>query len=188
MQPLLLYKSNKFYIFRGRVCSLAMRTRHIVFGGHPAVHCFSTLSHKRHDFEKEKQLNIKNGILILFTKRLSKLFLFLRRIGREMLNNVCWSLCKVPVILVRFWWNLNLLDRFSKNTHIKRHENPSSGSLGVPCGRTGRSKQSVFAILRTCQNFYHSFGINDRWTYVRHLEHGCERGLWACSVRTDRAS
>jgi len=36
---------------------------------------------------------------------------------------------------VRFWWNLNFLGRFSKNNRIKIHENWSSGSRVVPCGR-----------------------------------------------------
>jgi hypothetical protein len=44
---------------------------------------------------------------------------------------------KVPVNFVGFWWIFNFLDRFSKKTlNIKFHENPSSGSRVIPCGRT----------------------------------------------------
>ena len=36
-----------------------------------------------------------------------------------MIENVYWSSCTVvPFILVRVCWNLNLLDRFSKNIQI----------------------------------------------------------------------
>ena len=33
---------------------------------------------------------------------------------------------------------LELIDIFSKNTHVKFHENPSSGSRVVPSGRADR--------------------------------------------------
>ena len=38
-----------------------------------------------------------------------------------MIKNVYWPSRKVPIFLVRFEWNLNFLDRFSKSTHIKFH-------------------------------------------------------------------
>ena len=48
------------------------------------------------------------------------------------------SSCKVPVNLVRFWWNLDFLDNFlfENYSHIKFHKNTSSGSRVVPCGQT----------------------------------------------------
>jgi hypothetical protein len=49
---------------------------------------------------------------------LSKTFLILRRIQLEIVINENTPSCKVPVILVTFWWNLNFLNRFSKKSQI----------------------------------------------------------------------
>ena len=56
-----------------------------------------------------------------------KKILILRRI-ENIIINVHMSSCKAPVILVRFQSNLKYLDRFSKNTLTKFHENSSVGA------------------------------------------------------------
>ena len=45
---------------------------------------------------------------------LSQIFLILRRNKTDMVKNVHWSSCKVPVILVIFAWKVNFLHRVSK--------------------------------------------------------------------------
>ena len=94
---------------------------------------------------------------------LSEIYLFLRRIDRDMIKNVHWSPCKVPVIPVRFEWNLNFLDSFAKSTYISDfNENSSSGMQFVVFaqteGRTDMTKLIVafrnFAIAPKTLNIF----------------------------------
>jgi hypothetical protein len=83
----------------------AMRMPHIMLSSValPALQHFSTLSHKRHDFRGKKKplLSIK-CVLSFSAQLLSELFFSLRRNEPDMIINVSWSSCKVPVILVRY--------------------------------------------------------------------------------------
>ena len=62
-----------------------------------------------HDFREKKLLNIK-CVFWFSLQHSSETFLFLRISEWDMIRNVCWSLCKGPVIFVRFSWNMNFQD------------------------------------------------------------------------------
>jgi hypothetical protein len=75
----------------------------------------STLSYTRHDFRRKK---IEHKMCVSFSFQLgSETFLILWRI-RYIIVNLRRSFCAVPLILVKFLWNLNFLGRFSSNPQI----------------------------------------------------------------------
>jgi hypothetical protein len=67
-------------------------------------------------FSEKMLLNIKCGFW--FSVRLLPETFLVLRTERDIIINVHRSSCKVPLILVKFEWNLNFLNRFSKNTQI----------------------------------------------------------------------
>ena len=82
----------------------------------PGVPFFSTLFHKRHDFRKK--ITKPKMCVLIYSTTFVETFLILRRKERDTIKNVHRSSCKVRVILVRFKWNLNFLNRFWKNNPV----------------------------------------------------------------------
>jgi hypothetical protein len=83
----------------------------------PALPYFSTLSHKRHDFQKRKLLNIK--CVLSFSKILCEILLILEIIQQYIIINVLRSSCKVPLLLSDFNHTLLSLTEFQKSHQIQ---------------------------------------------------------------------
>jgi hypothetical protein len=143
MQPLLQWKSNKYYLFWEFVSSL----RYPTCNAH-APYCnvwpvllyliFFTLSHEGKIFEKKKMLlNIK-CVFWFSLQLLSETFLILRRTERGMIKNVYGSSCKMCIFLSNFNETWIFCTDFRRMLKYQLHDNPSSGSRVVPCGRTDR--------------------------------------------------
>ena len=65
----------------------------------PALHYFSTLSHKRHNFREKMLLSIK-CVSLFSLQFFLEIFDILRRTERDVIRNVYWPSCKIHVILV----------------------------------------------------------------------------------------
>ena len=87
--------------------------------------------------------------VLIFCTNLSETFLILKRIQRDIAINVRTSPCKLPVILVGFYLNLNFLYRFSESLKYEIssksvHRKPSC------CTRTDGHDEAV--VLRNLAN------------------------------------
>ena len=138
--PLMFWKSKKYYKFWVRVCRIstqnAKRVRRVILSSVACltVPCFCILSQKKDTIFRKTLLNIK-FMFWLSLCLLSAAFLVLR-IRRDIFVKVLMSICKVPVIIVRLLQLEFPRQIFEKYSGIKFHENPSSGTSVVPCGRT----------------------------------------------------
>ena len=76
---------------------------------------------------------------------LSETFPILRRNERDMIKKYIGLHVKYPLFIVRFHWNLNFLDSFSKNTHISNFMKirPVGAELFHADGRTDMTKLIV---------------------------------------------
>ena len=120
MRPLLQWESNKYYIFWVCVCSL----RYPTCNAHaqcchlwptPLYHIFPHYLTNSTIFGRGGGITEHKMCVWILSTIFSEIFLILLRTRRDIIN-VLKSSYKFPAILVISEWNLNSLNRFSKNT------------------------------------------------------------------------
>jgi hypothetical protein len=127
-----------------------MRKRHIVNCGLSALQFFSPRYLINGTVFLKMLLN-KKYVFRFFLQIFSEIFLIPRRTERNMIVNVLWSSCKVPVILLRIEWNELSRQFFEKHWNIKFHENTSSENRVVPRGqKDGRT--DMMKLIVACRN------------------------------------
>jgi len=138
-EPLLQWKSNKYYIIWLWICSFrypACNTRAPYFDVWRArLHCIFTSYPINDRIFENKLLNAK-CVFWVSLHPLTATFLILRRSEWDVIKTIYWSLCKVPVILVRYSWNLNFLTDFRKILKYQISWKSVFRNRLVPCGRT----------------------------------------------------
>jgi len=111
-------------------------------------------------FWTKKIIETKCVCVWVFLKFCSEMIFILRRTERDMMGNVYWRSCKVPLFFLSdfngTWiFSTDFREKLSfpkKTPNIKLDGNQSSGSRVIPCGRTDR--QTVITKLAVA---FHNF-------------------------------
>ena len=112
-------------MFKALVIQYAKRMRRIILSPvacPPVQHFFYTVSLTVLFSQKKKKLLNIIKCVPLFSLQQSEMFLKIRKTRRDIVINVHWSGCKVPVILVRLYFKIEIpLHIFEKFSNIKFH-------------------------------------------------------------------
>ena len=127
------------YIFVALVIQHAKHMRRIILFSvaSPAVTCFTTSTHRRHDFREKKILNTK-CVFWFSLKLLPEIFLILRTSKRHTIKNVRWSSCKNLLFLS----DLIFLTDFQKTLKYQNSWKSIEWELSCSMWRDGQTWQT----------------------------------------------
>jgi hypothetical protein len=152
---MLQWKSNKYYIFW--VCVRSLR--------YPACNAYAPYWHLWSVplyiifphyliFERKKVTKSYTQCMFLFSLQcIYEAFLILGRNERDMIKMYIVVHVKYPLFLSDCNETWILSTDFEKSPNIKFHENPTSGSRVVPCGRTDRWTHGQTKLIVVFRNF-----------------------------------
>ena len=149
MQPMLLLKSNVYYIIRMCVCSVrypAWNGQALFFHLQHSLLCTLYKIYHIIDMIFKKCLRAENmGFDFLYTV-CEKPFFILDRNERDIIENAYWSSCKQQL----FFYDLSKIEFsrhiFDKNLNIKLHENSYR--------RTDWQDEANSVFSQVCEGFY----------------------------------